>query len=580
MGKIFDKCTEREALHRAWNRIRANGARSKADETKRAIDDFARTANRDIHRIQARMRKGTFEFDPQKGVLKTKSSGDKRGLVMASVQNRIVERALLDTLTKHSPIAREANEQASSFGGVPHRSVPHALQFLDAAFKEGHVYFVRSDISGFFDGVPRRAVIEKIAEGIDDQQFLTLLDRASTVTLGNEDVLGDDRSVFPTDELGVAQGSPLSPLFGNILLHEFDRRFNDRGIICARFVDDFVILGPTESKVRKAFDSAKAYLAGLGLQYHNPFAANADKRKTQQGHVRNGFDFLGYFCSPGLFQPSRAACEGLLETIDKHIANGRKSITKTRREKNSWADMQRYAQTQALVDRVVRGWGDAFAYTTLPIVMDNLDVEIDGRLDAFKSWFARQMAAADRKAKRRMGGVGLLGDVGRKSLDDVPYRLEPGKRFRASRNTITISTDGSLRAGVKAKKGEHHPGGWAFVVHGSGEERGGSDAATTNNRMELTAVVEALRHTPHDASVRIETDSQYVCGVCNDGNTVQKNRDLWDQFEAERAKRRVRIVWVKGHAGNEHNERADRAAAKHAEEAQLMERANRVPEVA
>ncbi|MDQ0324606.1 ribonuclease HI/retron-type reverse transcriptase [Rhodopseudomonas julia] len=580
MGKIFDECKKRETLHRAWDRIRANGTRSKADETKRAIEDFARTAERDIQRIQNRLREDTFVFEPQKGVLKKKASGGKRGLVMASVQNRIVERALLDTLSKHSSVAQRANGQPTSFGGVPHRSVPHALQFLDRAFRDGHLFFVRSDISGFFDAVPRKVVIEKIGEDIDDQRFLKLLDQASTVTLGNEEALGDDRSVFPTDEEGVAQGSPLSPLFGNILLHEFDQRFNERGIVCARFIDDFVILGPTEAKVRKAFENAKADLAKLGLHCHDPFAQNADNRKTQRGRVGNGFNFLGYFCSPGLFQPSESARKGLLGTIDQHLTNGRKAIMKARRDENSWADMQRYAQTQTLIDRVLRGWGDAFAYSTLPTIMDRLDVEIDQRLDNFKSWFTRQMRDADRKAKRRMGGVGLLGDVERKTLDEVPFRLEHGTRFRTSKNTITISTDGALCSGARQSKRERRPGGWAFVVHGSNEERGGYDVATFNNRMELMAVIEALKHTPSGASVCIRTDSQYVCSICNEGGAIQKNSDLWRSYEAQASQRRVRIVWVKGHAGDEYNERADRLASKYAEDARLIEQASRTPWVA
>nr|WP_283810353.1 reverse transcriptase domain-containing protein [Pontibrevibacter nitratireducens] len=218
VGKLFELCRKQDALHKAWRRIRANGARSKSEETRSAIEDFDRTANRDILRIQRRLREGTFEFDPQKGVLKSKSSGGKRGIVMASVHNRIVERALLDTLQDKVEVARQAGIQKSSFGGVPNRSVPHALKFLNDAFKSDHTFFVRSDISGFFDGIPRKVVLERIAHGVDDERFLKLLDDATTVTLGNEEVLGEDRSVFPTDSEGVAQGSPLSPLFGNILL--------------------------------------------------------------------------------------------------------------------------------------------------------------------------------------------------------------------------------------------------------------------------------------------------------------------------------------------------------------------------
>ena len=91
----------------------------------------------------------------------------------------------------------------------------------------GKECFVRADISGFFDGIPRLDVIKILAQHVDDDRFLKVLEAATDVTLANENALGEDRKLFPTDEEGVAQGSPLSALFGNILLHEFDKQFND-----------------------------------------------------------------------------------------------------------------------------------------------------------------------------------------------------------------------------------------------------------------------------------------------------------------------------------------------------------------
>jgi|GEM_PF-316233 len=578
MGKLFDQCTKQDALHKAWRRIRSNGLRSKADETRSAIEDFERTTNRNISRIQSRLRSGEFKFDPQKGVLKTKTSGGKRGIVMASVHNRVVERALLDILQERVTIARQAGSQPSSFGGVPYRSVPHALKFLVDAFGSGHRHFIRSDISGFFDGIPRKAVLDRIQRDTDDTRLLGLLDEATTVTLGNEQVLGEDRRVFPTDDQGVAQGSPLSPLFGNILLQPFDEGFNGRGVLCARFVDDFVLLGTSQIKVRKAFASARKHLAELGLNCHDPFKSGVSLEKAQYGHVDDGFDFLGYNCRPGLLQPSRSARKGILEAVRKHIAGGRAAIKEVRKTRNSFTARQRYAQTLVLADRVLRGWGEAFAYCNSMATMDDLDRALDEILEDFRSWFAQQMQGADRKTRRRMGGVGLLADVGAKSLDDVPFQIDSGGRFRTSSGTITISTDGALCSGKRQKKKERRPGGWAFVVHDHELERAGHDLATTNNRMELTAVIEALRYTKPGASVIVRTDSQYVNNVRNNGSLVKQNSDLWKVFESEAQKRRVKIVWVKGHAGDPNNERADKLAGQQAEEARLMAEADLAPD--
>jgi ribonuclease HI len=407
---------------------------------------------------------------------------------------------------------------------------------------------------------------------------LGLLEDATTVTLGNEEVLGEDRRVFPTDDQGVAQGSPLSPLFGNILLKPFDERFNERGVLCARFIDDFVLLGTSQTKVRKAFNNARNHLAELDLRCHDPFASTVSPEKAQQGHVDDGFDFLGYNCRPGLLQPSRRARKGILETVRNHFAAGRGAIREVRKAENSFAARQRYAQTLVLADRVLRGWGEAFAYCNSMATMDDVDRALDETLDDFRSWFARQIEGADRKARRRMGGVGLLTDVEAKSLDDVPFQVDPGGRFRTSTGTVIISTDGALCSGKRQKKKERRPGGWALVVHDSDEQREGYDLATTNNRMELTAVIEALRCTEPGASVIIRTDSQYVHNVRNEGAVVKQNSDLWKEFETEAQKRRVKIVWIKGHAGDPHNERADKLAGQQAEEARLISEANLVPD--
>jgi RNA-directed DNA polymerase len=102
VGKHLRTATVLSALRSAWHRIRANGSVSEARETRIAVEMFERDADRNLHKIQRRLRDRSFEFEPQIGVLKTKTSGGKRGIVMASVHNRVVERALLDHLQSHS----------------------------------------------------------------------------------------------------------------------------------------------------------------------------------------------------------------------------------------------------------------------------------------------------------------------------------------------------------------------------------------------------------------------------------------------------------------------------------------------
>ncbi|MCB5197073.1 ribonuclease HI [Deefgea salmonis] len=133
---------------------------------------------------------------------------------------------------------------------------------------------------------------------------------------------------------------------------------------------------------------------------------------------------------------------------------------------------------------------------------------------------------------------------------------------------VEIYTDGAC-------KGNPGPGGWgAFLRFGEHEkELFGGEAHTTNNRMELLAVISALAALTRTCEVTIHTDSQYVKngietwihgwkknGWKTAAKQAVKNEDLWQQLDAQVARHTVAWRWVKGHAGNPGNERADQLA--------------------
>lgn len=563
VGKLFDDTTKQHNLFQAWRKIRENGYSSSLEETRWATEEFDRQANRNLIRLQKKLRDNTFEFDPQYGITKKKTSG-KRGIVMASVQNRIVERALLDTLQTRSAFIKSVITMPTSVGGVPERSVPHGLKMIAEATKDGCRHFVRSDISGFFDGIPRKSVLSRISSDIDDKDFVELLDKATTVTLVNEKNLGDDRKIFPTDEQGVAQGSPLSPLFGNILLFDFDNQFNNHGVICIRFIDDFVLLSKDAHRAEKAFASAKTHLKKLGLKCHDPFEG-ASKNKADHGKVEDGFIFLGYDIRPGLFQPCLKARVELLKAVNDRTRIGKRNIVAIKKTPHA-DNSSRYVQTMVGIDRMLRGWGNAFAYSNACETLDQLDLKIEEELKRFRTWYTKQVQGYDWRTRRRTGGVCLLTDIKPKNFSDVPFRIEKGGKFVKSAKTITVSTDGSVH-GTKFAGRDKGPGGWAFVIHETNDQGSGSVQDVTNNQMELRAVIEALKATPKDQSICIRTDSQYVSQIANGMNVTKSNGDMWREFQSLIEGRRIKVVWVKGHAGDPHNELVDKIANQRSAEA-------------
>jgi ribonuclease HI len=133
---------------------------------------------------------------------------------------------------------------------------------------------------------------------------------------------------------------------------------------------------------------------------------------------------------------------------------------------------------------------------------------------------------------------------------------------------IEIYADGACR-------GNPGPGGWgALLIAGEARrELSGAEILTTNNRMELTAAIEALKALKRPVSVTLYTDSKYVCtgvqewlpnwqarGWKTADRKPVKNQDLWQALDAARTPHQVRWQWVRGHAGNVGNERVDRLA--------------------
>jgi ribonuclease HI len=141
---------------------------------------------------------------------------------------------------------------------------------------------------------------------------------------------------------------------------------------------------------------------------------------------------------------------------------------------------------------------------------------------------------------------------------------------KVATEVVDIFTDGAC-------SGNPGPGGWGAILRIGETEKEifGGERDTTNNRMELMAVIEALRVLKRPVAARVYTDSQYVQkgisewihgwkrrGWKTADKQPVKNSDLWQALDKEAARHEVEWLWVRGHAGHVENERADALARK------------------
>lgn len=411
---LYDQLRRRISLDEAWRVVYNNGLSSKSEVTRKQITEFAIDANRHLNRICGQLRKKKFKFRPSEGVLAKKpGKSSKRPIVIAPIENRIVQRATLDALQSYPPLKPYFTIE-TSFGGIKERSVSDALTAVYTAMQSGSAYFIRSDIESFFTKIPKPTIIEIISNEIDDSDFLSLFESAIQVELSNMAELGDDRENFPIYDIGVAQGSCLSPLLGNILLNEFDNEMNQGDVKCFRYIDDFIILAPTSQAAHSAFRKGNRLLSKYGLTEYDP-ATNRDK--AEKGDTAKGFSFLGCDIRPGMIRPNKKSQTRLVKSINDVF---QKSLSLMGEPEKLVAKHKTVTETFQEVSNILKGWGNQYAFCNDVNLMKRIDEKMDEKialyLARYSEWKNRHDANGLEENRRRLLGVHLLVDSKKKPI--------------------------------------------------------------------------------------------------------------------------------------------------------------------
>lgn len=244
----------------AWQKLKHHPEKYTVGVDELSIADFISNEKKLLGDLKDRLKSGSFCFSPLRPV---RINDGKREILIAIVDDRIVERALLKTIiprlrlyvTKENycPVEKAPKSEDAIIG------VRRAAEEMKTAFSRGQADVFETDIIDFFGSINRRRLLSIIKTRISDPRVLTLIE-------GN---IAFEKWKCAPEDYGLAQGSVLSPLFATIYLDEFDRKIGAlQGVKLIRYVDDLVILCSNPMQAKEMYALVEREMDKIDLKIH------------------------------------------------------------------------------------------------------------------------------------------------------------------------------------------------------------------------------------------------------------------------------------------------------------------------
>jgi RNA-directed DNA polymerase len=223
--QLMEEVCERENCKRALKRVKANKGSAGVDGM--TVQQLPEHLKQHWPTIREQLLSGTYKPQPVKRVEIPKPDGGVRKLGIPTVLDRFIQQAVMQVLQGRW----DRTFSDHSYGFRPGRSAHQAVAKAQQYIAEGYRWVVDLDLEKFFDRVNHDKLMARIAQRVGDQRMLKLIRAFLRAGVMENGLVG------PVDE-GTPQGGPLSPLLSNIVLDEFDRELERRGLRFARYADD------------------------------------------------------------------------------------------------------------------------------------------------------------------------------------------------------------------------------------------------------------------------------------------------------------------------------------------------------
>ena len=358
--ELLEKVLNAQNLADATNAVLANKGAGGVD--KLSVEQFKEKYERgeiNFEEIKELIRKRKYDPLPVRRVYIPKENGDKRGLGIPTIMDRIIQQAISQVLT---PIYEEQFGE-TSYGFRPGRSCEMAIIKALEIFNDGYNWIVDIDLEKFFDNVCHDKLISIIMKTIHDGELVSLIRKYLKAGIMENGV------VIKTTK-GTPQGGNISPLLSNIMLNELDKELDKRNLHYVRYADDCLIMVKSEKAANRVMETITKFIEKkLGLK------VNVSKSKIARP---KDIKYLGlgfYQNENEIFRPKPH-----LKSIQK-FKRKLKQITKRNR---GVAVTQLFKELNA----VIRGWINYFRIADMKMIMQEITSHLNRRIRCYiwKQW--------------------------------------------------------------------------------------------------------------------------------------------------------------------------------------------------
>lgn len=355
--ELLEKVLDDNNLFKAYEQVYKNRGTSGVDGI--TVDELGGYMFKHKEEIKEQIRNRKYKPNPVRRVYIPKENGDKRGLGIPTVVDRLIQQAIVQVL---SPIYEQQFSE-TSYGFRPNRSCEMAIIKLLEYFNDGYTWIVDIDLQKFFDTVCHDKLISIIMKTIHDGELVSLIRKYLVSGVMENGVISLTR-------VGTPQGGNLSPLLSNIMLNELDKELEKRGLRFTRYADDCVIVVQSEKAANRVMESITKFIEKkLGLK------VNAEKSKVARPNQIKYLGF-GFYCTKtGIIKPK------------PHL----KSIQKFKRKlkqltKRSWSIS--LEKRIIKLNQVTRGWINYFRIADMKKHLINITSHLNRRIRCiiWKQW--------------------------------------------------------------------------------------------------------------------------------------------------------------------------------------------------